>query len=92
MHEQQTCGLRQMPLVASVPPSGNLRSEVCPSPETEGWKNSPPEENESVDTDQDVAVGVDLQEVSIHGVKHKPPEHGSKEIWREVHDRFLSTH
>lgn len=69
-----------MLLVASVPPSGTLRSEIRPSPRAERWENSPPEENKSVDTDQDVAVGVDFQEVSIHGVKHKPPEHASKEI------------
>lgn len=75
-----------MPLAASVPPGGNPRSEICPSLGTERRKNSPPEENESVDTDQDVAVGVDLQEVSIHGVKHKPPEHGGKEISKEVYD------
>lgn len=49
-------------------------------------KNSPSEENESVDTDQDVAVGVDLQEVSIHGVKHEPPEDASKEISEGICD------
>lgn len=52
-------------------------------------KNSPPEENESVDTDQDVAVGVHLQEVPIHGVKHEPPGDGSKEMSQEVDDSFL---
>lgn len=52
-------------------------------------KNSPPEENESVDTDQDVAVGVHLQEVPIHGVKHEPPGDGSKGMSQEVYDSFL---
>lgn len=42
-----------------------------------------------MDTDQDVAVGVHLQEVPIHGVKHKPPEDGGKEISQEVQDSFL---
>lgn len=51
-------------------------------------KNSPAEENETVDTDQDVAIGVDFQEVSKHGVKHKPPEDQSKEISKEFLDSF----
>lgn len=51
---------------------------------TERWKNSPSEENESVDTDQDVAVGVDLQEVSIHGVEHEAPGHRSSKISEEL--------
>lgn len=37
-----------------------------------------------MDADQDVAVGVDLQEVSIHGVKDEPPEDGSGGIWEGV--------
>lgn len=44
------------------------------------FKNSPPEENEAVDADQDVAVGVDLQEVSVHGIEHEPSERGSKGV------------
>lgn len=42
-----------------------------------------------MDTDQDVAVGVHLQEVPIHGVKHEPPGDGSKEMSQEVYDSFL---
>lgn len=37
-----------------------------------------------MDTDQDVAVGVDLQEVPVHGVKHEAPEQGRGEISEEV--------
>lgn len=38
------------------------------------WTHSPSEEVESMDTDQDVTVGVNLQQVSIHGIKHEAPE------------------
>lgn len=35
---------------------------------------SPPQEIESVDTDQDVPVGVDFKKVSIQCVKHQASE------------------
>lgn len=35
---------------------------------------SPPQETESVDTDQDVPVGVDFEKVSIQSVKHQASE------------------
>lgn len=34
-----------------------------------------------MDTDQDVTVGVNLQQVSIHGVEHKAPGGGRKETF-----------
>lgn len=36
--------------------------------------HSPSEEVESMDTDQDITIGVNLQQVSIHGIKHKAPK------------------
>lgn len=37
-----------------------------------------------MDTDQDITVGVNLQQVSIHGVKHKAPGGSTKEMFVEV--------
>lgn len=36
--------------------------------------HSPSEEVESMDTDQDITIGINLQQVSIHGVKHEAPK------------------
>lgn len=37
------------------------------------FPNSPLEEAEAMGTDQQVPVGIHLQQVPIHGIKHQPP-------------------
>lgn len=38
------------------------------------WKYSPSEKVKSMDTHQYITIGINFQQVSIHGVKNKPPE------------------
>lgn len=53
-------------------------SEVLASLGAECWKRSPSEEVKSVNTDQDITISVNLQQVAIHGVKHKAPKRKRK--------------
>lgn len=44
------------------------------------YDDSPSKEVESVHADQDITIRVNLQQVSIHGVKHQAPE-SSTQVW-----------